>query len=198
MFATVTIQQLSEFVASCVLSLAGEGKSLNRPLRLVVAVTLAASFFTAVPSAEAQDLATKTERVRELAQAQGHGKFLIPAPGSRSTVISVDVSTALFFFLGRGSIRGAAVQTFYDALEGGDMEAASLVFTANALMTFRATDYGWNGLGTPFVTESGAEINDILFKDQGGSFVRVEAISPEDLTNYETMLDAVVVALEGS
>ena len=147
--------------------------------------------------AQAQDLAAKTERVRELVQAQGHSKFLTPAPGSRSTIISVDVSTALFFFLERGSMRGDAVQAFYDAVEAGDMEAASQAFTGSAIMTMRATDYGWNGLGVPFTTNTGAEIGDILFKAEGGAFVRAETISEEDLSNYEELLDAVLAALEG-
>jgi hypothetical protein len=153
-----------------------------------------------IPASElaAQDLEAKTVRVRELVQATGQDKFLIPAPGSRSTVISVDVSTALFFFLERGSMRGDAVQTFYDALASGDMEAASHVFTGSAIMTMRATDYGWNGLGVPLTTSSGNEINDILFKDMGGTFRRTETIDAEDLARYEEMLDAVLAALEGS
>jgi hypothetical protein len=167
-------------------------------LRIAVVVVVAGGLLAAAQTAEAQDLAAKTLRVRELVQAQGHDKYLVPSPGSRSTVISVDVSTELFFFLGRGSIRGPAVQTFYDAVEANDMEAASQAFTANAIMTMRATDYGWNGLGVPMVTESGREIGDILFKDQGGTFVRAEVISDEDLAAYEEMLDAVLASLEGS
>ncbi len=138
----------------------------------------------------------KAQRVRELVQAQGQSRYLVPAPGSRSTIISVDISTGLFFFLERGSIRGAAVQTFYDALETGDMDAASQAFTANAIMTVRATDYGWNGLGVPWIADSGAEIPDILFKDMGGTFQSADQITDEDLANYEVMLDAVLAVLE--
>ncbi|NKB89275.1 MAG: hypothetical protein GKS06_13740 [Acidobacteria bacterium] len=169
---------------------------MNRSLRLVVGAVLFASLLVAALPVQAQDLAAKTERIRELVQARGDAKFLTPAPGSRSTVISVDVSTALFFFLERGSMRGDAIQAFYDALEAGDMEAASLAFTGGAIMTQRATDYGWNGLGVPFTTDSGREIPDILFKAQGGAFIRAETISEEDLANYETLLDAVLAALE--
>lgn len=152
----------------------------------------------APPPAGAQELGAKAQRVRELVQAQGLSTYLVPAPGSRSNVISVDVSTSLFFFLERGSIRGTAVQDFYAAIEAGDMEAASQAFTANANMTVRATDYGWNGLGVPWVTDSGSEVPDILFKDMGGTFRRADAITDEDLTSYEDMLDAVLAALESS
>lgn len=154
--------------------------------------------FVAAPQAAAQDLGAKAQRVRELVQAQGHSRYLVPAPGSRSTVISVDVSTGLFFFLERGSIRGPAVQSFYEALDAGDMEAAERVFTANAILTVRATDYGWNGLGVPWITDSGAEISDILFKDMGGTFRRADEITDDDLTYYEGMLDAMLAALESS
>lgn len=150
------------------------------------------------PQAEAQSLGAKAQRVRELVQARGDAHYLIPAPGSRSTVISVDVSTGLFFFLERGSIRGPAVQSFYEAIEAGDMEAAERVFTANANLTVRATDYGWNGLGVPWIATNGAEIDDILFKDIGGTFRRVVEITDEDLISYEGMLDAVLAALEST
>ena len=170
---------------------------MKRPLRCFVVALFVGSVCVAAPQAEAQDLAAKAQRVRQLVQAQGHTRYLVPAPGSRSTVISVDVSTELFFFLERGSIRGSRrMQSFYDAIEAGDMEAASQAFTANAIMTLRATDYGWNGLGVPWVVESGAEINDLLFKDMGGTFRRADEITAEDLTKYEGMLDAVLEALE--
>jgi len=171
---------------------------LKRSLRGLVVAVVVGSLFVAAPQTEAQDLGAKAQRVRELVQAQGHSRYLIPAPGSRSTVVSVDVSTGLFFFLERGSMRGAAVQSFYDAIEAGDMEAASQIFTANAIMTVRATDYGWNGLGVPWIADSGAEIDDILFKDVGGTFRRAEQITDEDLANYEVMLDAVLAALESN
>ena len=150
------------------------------------------------PQAEAQSLGAKAQRVRELVQARGDAHYLVPAPGSRSTVISDDVSTGLFFFLERGSIRGPAVQSFYEAIEAGDMEAAERVFTANANLTVRATDYGWNGLGVPWIATNGAEIDDILFKDIGGTFRRVVEITDEDLISYEGMLDAVLAALEST
>jgi len=171
---------------------------LKRSLCWFVAVASFGCLFVAASPAEAQDLAAKTRRVRELAQAQGHSRVLVPEPGSRSSVIAVDVGTGLFFFLERGSIRGPAVQRFYDALEAGDMAAASLIFTGNAMMTMRATDYGWNGLGTPWIADSGTEIDDILFKAMGGTFRRADSITDEDLTNYEGMLDAVLAALESS
>lgn len=169
---------------------------MKRSLRGFVAAALVGVLVAAVPEEPAQDLGAKAQHVRELVQALGHSHYLVPAPGSRSIVISVDVSTNLFFFLERGSIRGAAAQSFHDAIAADDMAAAEQLFTAHAILTMRATDYGWNGLGVPWVTDSGAEIDDILFKDMGGTFRRADEITDEDLTNYEGMLDAVLAALE--
>lgn len=172
---------------------------MKHSLRWFVAAVFVGGCFVVAPQAEAQSLGAKAQRVRELVQARGDANYLIPAPGSRSTVISVDVSTGLFFFLEHGSIRGPAVQSFYEAIEAGDMEAAERVFTANAILTVRATDYGWNGLGVPWIATNGAEINDILYnKDMGGMFRRADEITDEDLISYEGMLDAVLAALEST
>lgn len=160
---------------------------------LVLAVTIAPA-----PSAAAQDLETRTQRVKELVEATGSTVFVTPAPGSRSTILAVDVSTSLFFFLERGSLRGDSTQAFYDAYEAGDMATAYEVFSANALMTVRATDYGWNGFGVPMTAASGNEVADILFKNMEGTFRRAAEITAEDLASYEEMLDAVLAALEGS
>jgi hypothetical protein len=162
------------------------------------AVVLTGLLFATAPEAQAQDLAAKTARVRELVGETGQTRFVTPAPGSRSTVLAVDTSTALFFFLERGSVRGTVINEFYAALDAGDMEGAYQIFNGNSIITVRATDYGWNGLGVPFVAASGNEIADVLFKDMGGTFRRAESISAEDLAMYEELLDAVIAALEGS
>lgn len=174
----------------------GKVKDLRRRLGGSVAAVFVVNLLVAVPPVQAQDLGAKAQRVRDLTQAKGHERYLVPAPGSRSTVISVDVSTGLFFFLERGSMRGDVVQDFYDAIEAGDVAAASKLFTANANMSVRATDYGWNGLGVPWIADGGTVVNDMLFKDIGGTFRRADEITAEDLARYEEMLDAVLAALE--
>jgi hypothetical protein len=161
-------------------------------------VLLAGTLLVTAQEAQAQDLAAKTERVRELVQATGQTRFVTPAPGSRSTVLAVDTSTALFFFLERGAVRGTVINEFHEALDAGDMESAYQIFNGNSIITVRATDYGWNGLGVPFIAASGNEIADVLFKDMGGTFRRAESISDEDLAMYEELLDAVLAALEAS
>lgn len=168
---------------------------MKKPLGLLVTATLALGVLTVSP-AYGQDLQARTERVRELVQARGYSRFVTNVPNSRSTMLAVDVSTSLFFFLERGSVRGDAVGEIYAAIEADDMETAYELFDANAIMTIRATDYGWNGLGVPFVAASGNEINDILFKDMGGTFRRAESIEAADLASYEENLDAVLAALE--
>lgn len=164
----------------------------------------AAAVFTAVglgPSltANAQEgQAALAARVRELVGATGSEVFVTPAPGSRSTIIVVDTSVSLFLFLSRGSIRGNAIDEFYAALNSGDMSAAQQSFNTHAIMTLRVTDYGWNGLGNPFTTNSGAEISDIVFKDIGGTFARAPEVSQEDIDAFGGLLQAVIDALESS
>lgn len=172
----------------------------SRLWRGVVAVAV----FAAVglgPSATAdaqEDQAALAERVRELVGATGGKVFVTPAPGSRSTIIVVDTSVSLFLFLSRGSIRGNAIDEFYAALNSGDMGAAQRAFNTHAIMTLRITDYGWNGLGNPFTTDSGAEISDIVYKDIGGTFARAEEVSQEDIDAFGELMQAVVDALESS
>ncbi len=153
------------------------------------------------PSAAAdaqEDQVALVERVRELVGATGEAVFVMPAPGSRSTIIVVDTSVSLFLFLSRGSIRGSAIDEFYQALNSGDMAAAERAFNTHAIMTLRVTDYGWNGLGNAFVTNSGAEVNDMVFKDVGGVFTRAEEVSQEDIDAFGDLLRAVINALESS
>ncbi len=145
-----------------------------------------------------EDQAALAERVRELVQGSGGAVFVTPAPGSRSTIIVVDTSVSLFLFLSRGSIRGNAIDEFYQALNSGDMTAAQRSFNTHAIMTLRATDYGWNGLGEAYMTSSGTEVNDILFKDVGGVFARAEEITSEDVATYGELLRAIIAALESS
>ncbi len=145
-----------------------------------------------------EDQAALAERVRELVGATGGEIFVTPAPGSRSTIIVVDTSVSLFLFLSRGSIRGNAIDEFYQALNSGDMTAAQQSFNTHAIMTLRATDYGWNGLGNAYVTDSGAEVADMVYKDIDGVFTRAEGVAQEDIDAYRGLLQAVIDALESS
>ena len=67
----------------------------------------------------------------------------------------------------------------------------------NALMTVRATDYGWNGLGQPMLTDSGAEISDLYYRDAGGVFRRIADISSADIANYKELLQTIATGLDG-
>ncbi len=167
--------------------------------RIVVAALVATVGLGPSVVADAQeDQAALAERIRELVQGTGGEVFVTPAPGSRSTILVVDTSVSLFLFLSRGSIRGNAIDDFYQALNSGDMTAAQRAFNTHAIMTLRATDYGWNGLGEAYMTSSGTEVSDILFKDVGGIFARAEEISSEDIDAYGELLRAVIAALESS
>ena len=171
--------------------------------RLSCSIVLAAVFVAVVLGSDVavnaqEDQSVLTERIRELVEATGGAIFVTPAPGSRSTIIVVDTGVPLYLFLSRGSIRGNAIDEFYQALNSGDMIAAQRAFNTNAIMTMRATDYGWNGLGNPYVTASGTEVNDTLYKDVGGVFARAEEVSQEDIDAYRGLLQAVIDALESS
>lgn len=163
---------------------------------VAVAVFAAVGLGPSLTANAQEGQAALAERVRELVGATGSEVFVTPAPGSRSTIIVVDTSVSLFLFLSRGSIRGNAIDEFYAALNSGDMSAAQRSFNTHAIMTLRATDYGWNGLGNPFTTASGAEISDIVFKDVGGTFARAPEVSQEDIDTFGGLLQAVIDALE--
>jgi hypothetical protein len=152
------------------------------------------------PAVAAQsDQPAMLERVKELVEATGSTRFVAPMPGSRSAVVAIDTSRALYFYLERGAIRGNAINDFYAAYDAGDMDAAYNVFLGNAIMILRATDYGWNGFGTPMATGSGRDerqIPDVLFKDMGGVFSRAPEISDEDIATYVELLQTVIQLLE--
>lgn len=63
-------------------------------------------------------------------------------------------------------------------------------------MTMRVTDYGWNGLGEPLVTEAGSEIHDNFFRNVDGTFARVQEITADDQAAYQELLDAILTVLE--
>lgn len=155
---------------------------------------------TAAPAASAQaDQVAMLERIKDLVAASDSTRFVAPMPGSRSTVVAIDVSRDLYFYVERGAIRGSAINDFYAAYEAGDMTVAYDAFLSSAIMVLRATDYGWNGFGTPMSTGSGRDerqIPDVLFKDNGGVFSRAPEISDEDVAGYVELLQTVIQLLE--
>lgn len=149
------------------------------------------------PGRAQDDSEALLQRVRDLLSASASQRFITPMPGSRSNVVAVDGSADIYFFIERGSLRGSRIDEFYEQLEAGDMDAAYRTFIGGAIITFRATDYGWNGLGTPWMTDSGTEVQDILFKVDEGTFGRGD-ITEEDSTDYLGLLrDVILPALEG-
>lgn len=129
-------------------------------------------------------------------EARGQTRFVTPMPGSRSVIFAIDVSTPLYLFLERGSIRGAAIDDFYQAYEAGDMDAAFDVFRAGVIPTVRVTDYGWNGLRVPMTTDAGNQLEDIIYRDVDGVFRRATNITDQDVANYVAALQALIQALE--
>ena len=140
--------------------------SFRRTWIAVIAVTLSLGAGAGSAPAQSDEAASLLQRIQELTEGST-GRFLTPVPDSRSIVLAIDTSTPLFFYLERGSIRGSAIDTFYSALETGDMDAAYDAFIRNAIMTVRVTDYGWNGLGTPMTTESGTEVGRASWRERG-------------------------------
>lgn len=166
---------------------------VQKILRVVIVVALLLPGGT-MAAQENQDVLLS--RLQELIADRDEGHFVTPIPGSRSGVIAIDPTSSLYFYLERGSIRGSAINDFYAAYDSGDMETAYTAFLGSAIMTMRATDYGWNGLGNPMTTEAGTEIDDVLFKDVGGAFSRAQEITDEDVETYVALLETVVAALE--
>ena len=167
---------------------------------LVVALgsfVLAGLAITAASAAQDAEVDALLGRIRDAMASSGSTRFVMPLPGSRSIVLAIDTTTPLYFFLERGSIRGSSIDEFYTHLEGGDTEAAYKVFMRNALMTVRAIDYGWNGLGQPMLTDSGAEISDLYYRDAGGVFRRIVDISSADIANYKELLQTIATGLDG-
>jgi len=154
----------------------------------------------AAPASSVQDdQLAMLDRIKDLLAARGETRFVAPMPGSRSTVVAIDISRALYVYLERGAIRGSAIDDFYAAYEAGDTNAAYDTFLSSAIMVLRATDYGWNGFGTPMTTGSGRDerqIPDVLFKDNGGVFSRAPEITDEDIAGYVELLQTVIQLVE--
>lgn len=167
----------------------------RRSLWLIGLITMALGLGSASAAQDADQKAL-LGRIRELMEASGQTRFVTPTPGSRSVILAIDVSTPLYLFLERGSIRGAAIDKFYQAHEAGDMDAAFDAFRAGMIPTVRVTDYGWNGLGVMLITDSGNQIPDIVYRDVEGVFGRAREITDQDVANYVAALETVIQALE--
>ena len=141
---------------------------------------------------QTDDAGAVLQRVNELFEATGLTRALTPMPGSRSVVFTAEASAVMFLFVERGSLRGNAIDTFYSELEAGDVEAAYTTFNRNSIVSMRATDYGWNGLGQPLATESGTEVQDILYRVEESVFRRVD-VTAEDADEYLGLLRDVLI-----
>lgn len=157
------------------------------------ACLLGATLFAPAVVAAAQGGAADTvARVQQLFEQSDVKRIVAPAPGSRSVIVAIDGSSPLYLYLERGSIRGGAIDTFYEQYEAGDYAAAYETFVQNSTMVLRASDYGWNGLGNPLTTESGAQVDDMFYKIKAGMFQMAE-VTEEDLSQYEQMLEEVAI-----
>lgn len=162
----------------------------------LLAVVLAAVLVPPRPAAGQGDIPEVLSRVRDLFAVSAAKRIVRPVPGSRSVILAADGTAELYLYLERGSIRGQAINEFYERYEAGDLEGAYDVFTRNSLVVLRISDYGWNGLGVPLVTETGVEIEDVFFRVERGAFRQAE-VTPEDRDNYQALLREVVIpALE--
>lgn len=142
--------------------------------------------------AQDQEGSSLVQRVQKLFDASERGRVVAPAPGSRSIIVAVDGSSPMYLYLERGSIRGNAIDTFYDQYESGELDAAYQTFLQNSTIVMRMSDYGWNGLGNPMVTEEGTEIDDVFYTVTEGRFQMTEP-SQEDVEQVEEMLETIVV-----
>ena len=144
-----------------------------------------------------QDDAVATlAHVKELLDGIPAKRIVTPLPGSRSVVLAA-TSFDLFLLFERGSIRGGAIDEFYQQLEAGDMDPAYDTFTRNNITSMRANDFGWNGLGVPWENPTGATVEDILFKVEDGLFHRVDVTAQDAADFLELLRTAIIPALEG-
>jgi hypothetical protein len=139
-------------------------------------------------------------RLKELLAATETKVIVVPFPDSRSRVLKADGSSDFFLFIERGNLRGMEpMNSFYAALESGDMAIATEIFTQNSMVSMRASDYGWNGLGVPMERMDGSgQIQDRLYKTkEGAPFGQVD-ITPEDTQTFLEYVETILIpALEG-
>ena len=171
---------------------------LRRPLVYIFIAAVVASLVPepASPQESGEELLA---RVKELFAAREAKRLVTPLPGSRASVLAADGSSDFFLYLERGSIRGQeAIDAFYERLEAGDMDGAYEEFLQSQIVTLRGSDYGWNGLGIPFTTPAGSEIEDVYYRVVDGVFQHAE-INDENSEEYLELLRTVLIpALEGT
>ena len=170
---------------------------LRRPL---VYLFIAALVATLVPdTASSQESEEELlARIKELFAARESKRVVTPLPGSRASVLAADGSSDFFLYVERGSIRGNdTIDTFYERLEAGDMDGAYEVFLQSQIVTLRVSDYGWNGLGVPWTTPAGGQVEDVYYRVVDGIFQHAE-INDESQAEYLELLRTVLIpALEG-
>ncbi len=162
-------------------------------------VCMSAGQATAAAPAGPQDAEATLARLRELLSATESKRAAVPFPNSRSRILTVDGNADFFLYLERDNLRGTeAIDTFYRQLEAGDVNGAYETFARHSLVTMRASDFGWNGLGVPMIMETGAEIQDQFFKNVAGVFRAAEVTAEDAATYLEFIRDILIPALEGS
>ena len=175
--------------------------------RRVVRIVLAAlAVFLVLPTGGApvgaaegqQDAEAIVGRFRELLANTESKLVVVPFPNSRSRILKAEGSSDFFLYVERGNLRGdEEMNEFYAKLEAGDIAGADTVFVQHSLVSMRISDYGWNGLGVPMVTEDGNEIQDRLYKNVDGLFGPAE-VTAEDAATYLEFIETILIpALEG-
>ena len=145
-----------------------------------------------------QDADAIISRLKELLAATDTKAIVAPFPDSRSRILKVDGTSDFFLYIERGNLRGMEpMNNFYAALESGDMALAIELFTRHSLVSLRASDYGWNGLGVPMErTDGSGQIQDRLYKTVEGAFGQTE-IGPEDQQMFLEYIETILIpALE--
>jgi hypothetical protein len=150
------------------------------------------------PANGQKDAAAVVARFRELLAQQDSKLLIVPFPNSRSRILKADGSSDFFLYIERGGLRGTeAMDSFYAALDAGDIAAADQLFMSHSLVSLRVSDFGWNGLGVPMVTDGGGEIADRLYKNVEGVFGPAD-VSAEDAAIYIEYIETILIpALQG-
>ncbi len=170
---------------------------------LVIAAIVVVALVGGVPAVAddgEQDAEALISRLRELLRATETKVIVVPFPNSRSRILLADGNADFFLYIERANLRGTEeMNVFYAALEAGDMAAAADVFMRHSMVSLRASDYGWNGLGVPFERPDGSDqmIEDRLYKTANGVFGRVD-ITAEDAEMFLEYIETILIpALEG-
>ncbi len=171
-------------------------------LFLVVAAVVLVPFVgrvVAIADDGQRDAEALLGRLRDLLAATETKVVIVPFPNSRSRILKADGNADFFLYVERGNLRGTEqMDAFYAALDAGDTAGADDIFTRHSLVSMRASDYGWNGLGVPLERPDGSgQIEDRLYKTMGGVFGKAD-ITPEDSETFLEYIETILIpALEG-